>query len=138
MNATAMKNRIKDELVRRFKASKAKNQAIVIKMKSDNVTLIIIPDWCVHKNIGIHTADMFTVYTDVREGRLALPYMCATSLDELSSNIMGYSGIDFQDTDERFKYLMNQAQSFVPEYDMYDDATREQIQSMQKEYYEQH
>ena len=132
MNAkVAMRNKIKDELIRRFKASKANSGSIVITMKIDNVSLIITPSWCRSLYRTIEYADSFGVYVDVPEGRAALPYLCASSIDELASNIMNYSGVDFQNADDDIVRLMNMAADFVAEYDMYDEQIRSEIIAMQ-------
>lgn len=126
MNAkVVMRNKIKSELIRRFNASRANSHSIVITMKIDGVSLIITPSWCRSLYKTIEHADSFDVYTDIPEGRAALPYLCASSIDELASNVMNYSGIDFQNADDDVVRLMNMAADFVAEYDMYN----EQIQS---------
>lgn len=126
-----MRNRVKEELIKRFNASKATNKAIAITMKVDGVSLIIYPSWCQSLRRTIEYADSFTVYVDVPEGRAALPYLSASSIDELSSNVMNYSGIDFKRADDDVLRLMNIAADFVALYDMYDEERREEILAMQ-------
>lgn len=127
----ATREQYKAELINRFKASKAKSGAIVLRMKLDNVKLIIVPGWCLQRERTIEKADSFDVYVDIPEGRAALPYLCASSIDELASNIMNYSGIDFQNADDDIVRLMNMAADFVAEYDMYDQEQLKEIYRMQ-------
>jgi hypothetical protein len=57
--------------------------------------------------------------------------MAATSIDGLALNIMNYSGLNFRDAEEDAIYLMNLAEEFKAEYDMYDESMRAEILAMQ-------
>lgn len=132
MNAEVqLRNRVKEALIEKFKASQAKSGSIVLEMKVDGSRLIVTPDWCRTQSGAIEDATSFEVYIDVEEGRALLPYLCSMTIEELASKVINYKGINFGEDEEEFMRLMDMAEDFVAEYDMYEEEMRKEVLTMQ-------
>ncbi len=130
-NDIILVEKIKADLIERFKSSKAKNGSIVVTMAIDNVPLIITPDWNFGQAREPELADAFTVYVDVPKGRASVPYMASTSLGDIAYKLLRYQGIDLEDEDGVWIRLMTMAPHYQMPYDMYDEAMRAKILEMQ-------
>lgn len=121
--------KIKEDLIQRFKKSTSMDGSFVITMKVDNVMLIITPDWTFGQLKSLELANLFTVYVDVPKGRASVPHMSSDSLTELARKLLYYKGIDLKDGSSQIR-MMKLAEDYTWSYDMYDEDMQDKIMEM--------
>ena len=121
--------KIKEDLIQRFKKSTSMDGSFVITMKVDNVMLIITPDWTFGQLKSLELANLFTVYVDVPKGRAAVPHLSSDSLTELARKLLYYKGIDLKEGSSQIR-MMKLADDYEWSYDMYEESIQNRIMAM--------
>ena len=127
--------RVVDELLQRFDASE--NGEIVLNMKKDGVNLTIVPDYMSTVERKAKNACGFNVYTYVKQGKAALPFMSCTDIRTLARNLIDYDGIRFDklSDDGAFNYyimIIPSEEDFDEDELAYEAYLRDTKERMQK------